>query len=126
MPPTEAIRHAENFAKYSGNIHTGKIDYEQFLSEYVRMKLFAVTRDIKRNFSALDKNHDNSISKQELLKALVKCLGRQSANAEVDGLFVEMDADGNGKITLNELTRWYQHKVQFISTLQFSLSSITL
>ena len=57
--------------------------------------------DVKAAFKRLDKNGNSAVSREELAAA-IKSSGQPYPDTEVDAVFSLGNADGDGKITLEE------------------------
>jgi calcium-dependent protein kinase len=57
--------------------------------------------ELQKAFSALDKNSDGKLSRDELIEGYTMIMG-DLAEAEVDRIMAVADADGNGEIEYSE------------------------
>ncbi|KAL8619257.1 hypothetical protein ACOMHN_056901 [Nucella lapillus] len=69
------------------------------------------TREIRELFRTFDKNHDNTISANELGKVL-RCLGMNVAEQDVQTIMKELDKNGNGKIEYKEFKAFMQDQMR--------------
>ena len=93
--------HSSNFIK---DCPGGELDRVKFNDLY--SKIYITDRNQKKTdhiFRALDTNHDNVVSFKELMSAL-SLSKRGSVREKMEWLFEIYDVDGNGRITLDELT----------------------
>ena len=76
----------------------GTIDFTEFLTMMARkMKESNSESDIKEAFKVFDKDGDGLISAAEL-RAVMKNLGEQLTDQEVDEMIREADIDGDGQV----------------------------
>jgi calcium-dependent protein kinase len=72
-------------------------------------------KEFRDAFNALDEDHNGKISKAEMLKGFVSVFGREISPTEVDRMFEEADADGNGEIDFDEFIAATMDKDKFLS-----------
>ncbi|ESP03377.1 hypothetical protein LOTGIDRAFT_137402, partial [Lottia gigantea] len=67
--------------------------------------------EIRELFRIFDKNHDNTISSNELGKVL-KCMGMQMSDEEIGMYMEELDKEGNGRIEYREFHSFMQEELK--------------
>ncbi|XP_070208674.1 calmodulin-beta-like isoform X2 [Littorina saxatilis] len=73
--------------------------------------LVRANREIRELFRTFDKNHDNTISASELGKVL-RCLGMNVTEQDVQSIMKELDKNGNGKIEYKEFKAFMQEEMR--------------
>lgn len=63
------------------------------------------TQEMREAFTALDKNHDGKLSRQELLEEYSILRGQEEATREVDRIFATVDTDMSGFIDYSEFIK---------------------
>jgi Ca2+-binding EF-hand superfamily protein len=91
----------------------GEIDFEEFtqmmLKRQAAGKLMTEEEEIMRAFKLFDVNGDGTITSDELRK-MMKSLGSDLTQEEVELLIKEADYDGNGELDLAEFTKFMMTK----------------
>lgn len=93
--------------------NNGEIDFEEFCSMMSKRqqagKLVTEEEEIYRAFKLFDLNGDGKITSAELRK-MMRNLGSDLSEDEVELLIREADYDGNGELDLEEFTRFMMTK----------------
>jgi len=108
----DAERHVTDFSKASDLTRTGTVDYEHFLHEYTRLRMYKMCKDAPKLFKKMDANGDGKVDRNEFLTVMKELLGEDTASSECDDIFVAIDSDGNGWISQQELLDWYKRKAK--------------
>ena len=64
-------------------------------------------------FNAFDYNGNGTIEQSEFISAIA-CLGSVLSKDECLRVFEQMDADRDGKVTLQEYLNWYENGTQIV------------
>ena len=84
----------------------GKIEFDEFANLVgVRMKTPLTEEELKEAFALFDKDNNGKISSSELKKALTQ-FGEMLTDQEADEFLEDIDTNGNGELTIEELSRF--------------------
>ena len=64
-------------------------------------------KQLKETFKLFDKDNDGTITKVEL-KEMMKKLGKEPSDEEVEAMIKEVDSDGDGQIDFEEFKKMMQ------------------
>ena len=112
MPKKDAAKMEKHvFRIYDAN-NDGYVDFVEFMVVYIIMSGGSQEEVLKKMFRLFDVNSDGVISKKEmtrLVKDMYGLLKKDDPNISASDLiaksaFVEMDKDGDGKVSLEEFT----------------------
>ncbi|XP_051905389.1 calcium-binding protein 5-like [Hippocampus zosterae] len=93
----------------------GRVDFEDFV-ELMSPKLLAETagmiglKELKDAFREFDVDGDGSITSDELKHAMLKLLGEQASNKEVEAMVREVDNNGDGTVDFEEFVQMMSKK----------------
>uniref|UniRef100_A0A3Q3D615 Calcium binding protein 5b n=1 Tax=Hippocampus comes TaxID=109280 RepID=A0A3Q3D615_HIPCM len=93
----------------------GRVDFEDFV-ELMSPKLLAETagmiglKELKDAFREFDIDGDGSITSDELKHAMLKLLGEQASNKEVEAMVREVDNNGDGTVDFEEFVQMMSKK----------------
>ena len=111
MEPDRARSNVAQFFEYHDVADTGRVSIKEYAIEFVHRVSFRFVNSIRRHFMDIDVDHSKSIERKELLEALARSdffKSEAEARDAVEMVFLEVDADKNGKLTLEELEEWYR------------------
>jgi len=74
----QAREYVVDFSKRTDHHGDGELDYEHFIDEFVRMKLFQMNKSLKKTFKKADTNNDGTLSSKEAFSLFRKVLGKGS------------------------------------------------
>uniref|UniRef100_A0A671WTH1 Calcium binding protein 5b n=1 Tax=Sparus aurata TaxID=8175 RepID=A0A671WTH1_SPAAU len=93
----------------------GRVDFEDFV-ELMTPKLLAETagmiglKELKEAFREFDIDGDGSITSGELRHAMIKLLGEQTSQNEIEAVVKEADNNGDGTVDFEEFVRMMSQK----------------
>ncbi|XP_073350933.1 calcium-binding protein 5b isoform X1 [Pagrus major] len=93
----------------------GRVDFEDFV-ELMTPKLLAETagmiglKELKEAFREFDIDGDGSITSDELRHAMIKLLGEQTSQNEIDAVVKEADNNGDGTVDFEEFVKMMSQK----------------
>ncbi|KAM8723528.1 calcium-binding protein 5b [Acanthopagrus latus] len=93
----------------------GRVDFEDFV-ELMTPKLLAETagmiglKELKEAFREFDIDGDGSITSDELRNAMIKLLGEQTSQNEIEAVVKEADNNGDGTVDFEEFVRMMSQK----------------
>merc|ERR1712150_11961 len=93
------------YADFIKDCPSGRLNKEQFNDLYGKIYISPSSNQQKTDhiFRTLDRNHDKTVCFKELMAAL-SLSKRGPMRQKIEWLFDIYDVDGNGRITLTELT----------------------
>ncbi|XP_046557385.1 troponin C-like isoform X2 [Haliotis rubra] len=81
---------------------TGAIDFDQFKQIFeLKLKQDEDERELRDAFRVLDKNHKGTIGVDDL-KWILKSLGDDLSDEEIEAMITETDTDGSGTVDYEE------------------------
>ncbi|KAK0609033.1 Calmodulin [Lasiodiplodia hormozganensis] len=88
--------------------HTGSIDFKEFLVMMSKKPKFVdPEQEIREIFNVFDRDGSGTINSSEL-RHVMKAIGENLTDAEIDDLIKEADVDGNGTIDYEEFARFFK------------------
>ncbi|KAL1627146.1 Calmodulin [Neofusicoccum ribis] len=88
--------------------HTGSIDFEEFLVMMAKKpKHVDPEQEIREIFNVFDRDGSGTINSSEL-RHVMKAIGENLTDDEIDDLIKEADVDGNGTIDYDEFARFFK------------------
>ncbi|GME33186.1 Calmodulin [Neofusicoccum parvum] len=88
--------------------HTGSIDFEEFLVMMAKKpKHVDPEQEIREIFNVFDRDGSGTINSSEL-RHVMKAIGENLTDDEIDDLIREADVDGNGTIDYDEFARFFK------------------
>ena len=123
MKQAEADKYASEFSNgtFGNQDHKDNklINYRRFFVSYVRMNVFHLVKILKDRFKLIA-GSDNKVQVDELQTMLVQRIGEYAAGQCCSELFKQLDANGDGDITLKEVDAWYdkrdKHSTKLLET----------
>lgn len=84
---------------------SGTIDFNEFLDLMAeKMRNFDTDEELMEVFRSMDKNSNNSLTKDEL-KTVLKALGEQVNEQDIDAMMKILDTDNKGFLTEDDFIR---------------------
>ncbi|KAF4306255.1 putative calmodulin protein [Botryosphaeria dothidea] len=88
--------------------HTGSIDFNEFLVMMAKKpQTTDLEQEIREIFDVFDRDGSGTINSSEL-RHVMKAIGENLTDAEIDELIREADVDGNGTIDYEEFARFFK------------------
>ncbi|OJD34143.1 calmodulin [Diplodia corticola] len=88
--------------------HTGSIDFNEFLIMMSKKpKYVDPEQEIREIFNVFDRDGSGTINSSEL-RHVMKAIGENLTDDEIDDLIREADVDGNGTIDYEEFARFFK------------------
>ncbi|KAM9780209.1 calcium-binding protein 5b [Neosynchiropus ocellatus] len=93
----------------------GRVDFEDFV-DLMTPKLLAETagmiglKELKEAFREFDIDGDGSITSDELRQAMMKLLGQQTCQSEIEAVVKEADNNGDGTVDFEEFVKMMSMK----------------
>lgn len=98
---------SKDFFKIADVDNTGFVDFYEMAAEYQRMQMYRLIIWIRKNVDYIDKDHDGYLSLREIVHAARKQVGKRTAKAITKELMKNADADGDGHLSMEEISAWY-------------------
>jgi len=109
MTHQRAFEEAHSYFEVSDVTNCGRVDIDEFCTEYIRKQNFRLINRIRKMFSSIDVDASNSLEKEEIVQVLMidDEIPHSEALDQVNLVFKEVDRNSDGKLTLKELEEWY-------------------
>ncbi|KUL87460.1 hypothetical protein ZTR_04532 [Talaromyces verruculosus] len=89
--------------------HTGTIDFDEFLTMMIHKgKATDEEAELRAAFEVFDQDGSGTISADEM-RRVMKSIGEELTDAEIDEMIKEADTDGNGTIDYQEFVHLMTH-----------------
>mmetsp|Transcript_47802 Transcript_47802/g.79190 ORF Transcript_47802/g.79190 Transcript_47802/m.79190 type:complete len:781 (+) Transcript_47802:128-2470(+) len=111
MDHQTAFEEAHYFFEVNDVTSSGVVDVDEFCTEYVKRQNFKLINCIRKNFVHIDVDSSHSLEKEELIQVLMGDTDynftHHEAVDQVKMIFKEVDENGDGMLTIEELEDWY-------------------